>query len=339
MSRLLLSRMWVIASLVGLFLTLTSCAQMIASLRNDLDEPDPYTSAPPTTGGRYAGSGFMANDYPEGGSRGDRYSSGGRGLASDGATSARGGWVSSEQEAANRRDAARGDDQGPTADSNPVLAPPVQRQYKNGSRATRDDFVDQSQNEGSLWASDGQTNYYFTKNKIRNRGDIITVTMEQDLVRDISIEARRSLSQREREFEMEAAQERLKLKAYGQEPDAKNKDQVASSAAAPATAAGGAAADKKAKIEPKEVEVPVATVADVDVGKSLELKAGDTMLGEIVDRYPNGAYRIRATKRIPYKGGPPRNVSIEAVVKGTDIAEDDTVASGKLYEYRTDVRR
>jgi flagellar basal body L-ring protein FlgH len=88
-----------------------------------------------------------------------------------------------------------------------------------------------------------------------------------------------------------------------------------------------------------EPEIPQATPADVDVGKSLEVKATDVLMGEIIERYPNGNYKIRATKKVPYKGGAPRMVTVTGVVKGTDISEEDMVGSGKLYEYRVDVAR
>ena len=61
-------------------------------------------------------------------------------------------------------------------------------------RVTKEDFIDQSQEEGSLWASSGQTNYYFTKNKIRSPGEMISLNVETDLFLDIKNEIKRSLS-------------------------------------------------------------------------------------------------------------------------------------------------
>jgi flagellar basal body L-ring protein FlgH len=320
----------------------TGCAQLMGALRRDLDDGDAYADAPPTTGGRWSERGFLSPDLPEGGN-GGAVGHNERGPASDGGRHGSGSWLSDDAAAANHRDAMRGwdEDEGeqePNPNTDPVMDPPVKRQYRNGVRATRADFVDDSQNEGSLWASDGQTNYYFSKNKVRGVGDILTINLEAGLVRDIAQDARRTLSPREREFEMNLAQERLRAKALGLPgPDgpADGKDQVASSAAAPARSP---AASPSATPAP-EVDIPSAKLTDIDVGKSLALKAGDTMMAEIVERYPNGNYKIRGTKRVPYKGGPPRFVNLTAVVKGTDIAEDDTVASSKLYEYRIDATR
>ncbi|MGZ3689354.1 MAG: hypothetical protein ACXVBW_13710, partial [Bdellovibrionota bacterium] len=77
-------------------------------------------------------------------------------------------------------------------------------------------------------------------------------------------------------------------------------------------------------------------VNDIDIGKLIEIKPGETMLSEIVERFPNGNYKIRGTKKIPYKNGPPRVVSVVAIAKGSDITEEDVIPSGKLYEYRVE---
>jgi flagellar basal body L-ring protein FlgH len=317
--------------------SLSGCAKMMGALRRDLDD-DPYAESGPTVGGRFAERGFLSEDMAESGSMGDRYVGHSERNPASGAYGGRANgspWISADDRAANQRDAMRGDDDAPNSGSHPSMDPAVRRQYKNGSRATRADFVDESQNEGSLWASDGQTNYYFTKNKIRGVGDILTINVEEGLLKDIGLESRRSLTEREREYELMAAQERLRQKAMGiGEKD--KKDSVASSAAAPAR---GPAGDGKAEAAKTEVDVPQATYADVDVTKSLDIKAGDQMMAEIVERYPNGNYKVRATKKIPYKGGVPRLVSLVGVVKGSDISEEDTVPSGKLYEYRVDTSR
>ena len=82
------------------------------------------------------------------------------------------------------------------------------------------------------------------------------------------------------------------------------------------------------------MKVPDATAADIDVSKSLDLKGGDPIMAEVLERYPNGNYKIRGSKRISYKGGPPRYVTLTAIARGADIGEDDVITSGKLYEYR-----
>lgn len=337
--------LFLLLSIVGV--STSGCAKLMGSLRKDLDDSEPYS--PPTVGGIWSERGFLQQDAPE------AYDSVGhaeRGLASAGgyaAADARRSWVTPEDQDAARRNMARlnGEDEGeggPSYANTPTLPPSVKRLYKNGNRATRADFVDESPNEGSLWASDGQTNYYFTKNKIRGIGDLLTVNVEADLVKNAVTEVTRTLTPREREMELALAQERIKARTLGlPEPGTSkdaNKDQVATSAAAPArtpAAAGGANATAE-KPEEKEVTVPKATPADVDVGKSLDFKAGDSIMAEIVERYPNGNYKIRGTKKVRYHNAY-RMVTLLGVARGSDITEDDTIPSGKLYEYRLEVVR
>ncbi len=228
--------------------------------------------------------------------------------------------------------------------------------FKNGRRATRDDFIDQSQEEGSLWASSGQTNYYFTKNKVRSPGDIVTVKIENDLYRGISEEIKKSLSMDEKTVELIDAKEHLREKLLKNiVPD--GKDRLTTSAAAPekptdpaASATppvdytGGAGATNSAArttgltaLE-AEKQIMQLSMSELDIASSLEIKNGDMMMGEIIGRYPNGNYKIRANKKVLYKKGQAREVTVFAIVKASDIGEDtDAVNSGKLYDYQVEV--
>jgi flagellar basal body L-ring protein FlgH len=320
---------------------LTACSGLMGGLRKDLDDGQTDNQGP-TVGGAWSERGFLSEDPPESGGMG-RYNSVGHSDRSPASNpqsqdpNAPQAWnqAGSENE---QRDGYRelGTDQdSPTGYSDAQnVPPPSRRMYKNGNRATQADFRDESPNEGSLWATDGQTNYYFTKNKVRSPGDIISIDMEQDMIRDIGSDIKRTLTPREKETELALAQDRLRKQAMG--GDGASKDSVATSAAAPNRAPAAAGGDSAAS---PFVDVPEATPADVDVSKSLEIKAGDMMMAEIVERYPNGNYKIRGVKRIPYKNGAPRMVSVVGVARGTDISEDDVVKSGKLYEYQIQTLR
>jgi hypothetical protein len=217
-----------------------------------------------------------------------------------------------------------------------------------------------------LWASSGQTNYYFTKNKVRAPGDLITLGIENDLYRDIGIEIKKTLSPSEKAKEVGIIQDQFKAKFLA-EVESKRRDALALSAAAPDRApAGGTDVAQNARpgstpspspspsVEPTPVAVapqppllteeeiqrlmPKASMADVDIYSALELKPGETMMGEILERYPNGNFKIRVVKRVPYKKGPLRLVSVVGIVKGSDINDEtDVINSGKLYEYRVAV--
>ena len=334
-----------ISAAITLLSTLLGCSKIMGSLRRDLDDGQ-EAPAGPTVGGNWTERGLLSennsdNPYV------DRYAVGhsDRNPASDSRGPGQPGWVNEDQYGANRRDQRRArdgdaEDGAPSYSNNPDVAPPTRRQYKNGNRATRADFVDESTNEGSLWASDGQTNYYFTKNKIRGVGDIVSVKVEEGLVKDSANEIARTLNMRERQAELDLAQDRIRAKTLGlPDPDAKS-DAVASSSAAPnrQPAAAPALTPEEIKKADKDGDIRRATSADVDVAKSMALKPGDNIMSEIIERYPNGNYKVRGSKKVAY-GNSYRILSMVSIVKGSDIGEDDSVASGKLYEYRLEALR
>jgi flagellar basal body L-ring protein FlgH len=335
-----------------------SCGNFIQNLRKGLDEPDSIQAeqfaedSDPTYGGNWSERGYLSREA----TRGNRSPASQSELNDD---DARGGWSSTRS--------------SPISTSTvPNLEPESRKNYKNGSRATRDDFVDQSQEEGSLWASNGQTNYYFTRNKVRSPGDIITLLIDNSLYRDIGAEIKRALSPREKQNEVDQVQAQFKNKFMAGVRGTKT-DQLSVSAAAPessskpspaepvvdakASAAPASVApvanaeinsviaptvapNTLATMSPEELEklVPRATLSDVDIYPLLDFKPGETMMGEIIERYPNGNYKVRTVKKVPYKRGTAKLVSVVGIVKGSDITEDtDVINAGKLYEYRVEV--
>ena len=197
-------------------------------------------------------------------------------------------------------------------------------------RVTREDFIDRSQEEGSLWASNGQVNYYFTKNKVRSPGDIISITLENDLFKDIGAEIKHTLSEEERNKELRSSKSKF---------ENSHSDQ---GAAPPLTERGVASNSSTASPNPKPTATSVNKSAtwneDFDIFSSIDVKLGDVMMGEIVERFSNGHYKIRGIKRIPYKMGPSKMVSVMGIVRTVDINEEtDSINSGKLYEYRVQV--
>lgn len=298
--------------LVILSLSVSGCADLLTQLRRNLDED--YGRGSATYGGPMAEGGFLSETMGEGGYRSDQYEhadTSNRGIASETAQSAESeswldGFSFGDQTLKKNYNVLRND----------PVPPPAQSHYKKGMRATRSDFIDESPNEGSLWASDGQTNYYFTRNKIRVVGDIISLSLEEAMIRDMGLEVKSKLSSSEMDRELEQAQRHLRRRApavAGKEPDVSLQNGANRSG---------------------EDEIQSVTEADVDLTKSLEVKSGDVILAEIIERYPNGNYKIKGTKRIIYKNGAPRVMTVLGVVRGTDINDEDVVSTGKLYEYR-----
>ncbi len=323
-----------------------ACSSLVGNLRREFsegdqqDSPEENTSlvASGRTGGSWPEKGYLDESEPQ---------LGGRSIASVREGNPREGWISGEMNDQNRRDAYRGvspetEELAAVYGVSPIDPKRVQPKRK---RTTREDFEDKVKDEGSLWASDGQTNYYFTKNKIRGPGDIVAIQVEKDLLKDIILETTRTLTQAEGEAELADAQKRIDAEQAA--------DGVKTSSAAPSRStaskkkdtkksAKGKGKDKKAAAPEEEEEdeptakVKKATVEDIDVSKAFTMKEGDVLLAEIQERYPNGNFKVRATKKVPYRNGF-RMVNYTGVVKGSEISEDDKVLSGKVYEYRVDI--
>jgi flagellar basal body L-ring protein FlgH len=306
--------------LLPVLFSLAACSSLMGSLRRDFD--DQQFLEEPVSGGRFSERGLLDSEEDYADSPYDtQVGHLDRSIAASEVSEA-----DDDESAKFSRNTmgSRGD-----------RPPTIKRKYRNGQRATRADFVDDAnQNEGSLWASDGQTNYYFTKNKIRGVGDLVSVNLEEAILKDLSREIMRNLTAAERENEMILAQERLKRKAMGLPEEEGTSDTINQSAAAPARAPASNGANGEGSEKRTDVIVPEATPADINVLKSLEIKAGDSLMAEIVERYPNGNYRIRGTRKIAYRAGRSKLINFTAIAKGADISEDDQIPSGKLYEYR-----
>jgi flagellar basal body L-ring protein FlgH len=232
-----------------------------------------------------------------------------------------------------------------------IYEPAVKRIYKNSNRATREDFIDQSQEEGSLWASSGQTNYFFSKNKVRNPGDLISIMIEEDLYRDVSNEIKHALTPVEKMKEIERLQDQLRTQFYAKQKAAQNSippgaSSVSEVQPSPSPSPGLDASEIQLNpafqpsLSEEEIQkiLPRATLSDVNLGLSLELKAGDKMMGEVIERFPNGNCKIKAVKKVIYKKGLSKVVTLTGVVKSADINDEtDSIGSGKIYEYRIDV--
>jgi hypothetical protein len=197
--------------------------------------------------------------------------------------------------------------------------------YTRGDRATREDFYDNKPNDGSLWANENDGNYFFTKGKVRSAGDIISIKLEDQMIKQFAEQIKKSLTPAEQEVEMAiyrkndaAAKDDQDLKAYRN---------VASE-----DLRTGEAEAVKTRME-KAVRW-----SQVDLTKAIDMTPNEELRAEIIDRYQNGNYKIRAIKRVLYRGSS-KLVSVVAVAPANDFDEKDLIASGKLYEYKIKVAR
>ncbi len=193
-----------------------------------------------------------------------------------------------------------------------------------GDRVTRADFFDNAPSDGSLWATENDGNYFFTKGKVHAVGDIVSVKLEDSMVKQVAEEIKKSLSPAEQEVEMalylrntEGAKNDQDLKAYRN---------VASD-------------DLNSEAEEVKQRMEKAVRwSQVDLSTAIGLAPAEELRAEIVDRYQNGNFKIRAVKRVLYRGSS-KMVSLVGVAPVADFDEKDMINSGKLYEYQIRVTR
>jgi flagellar basal body L-ring protein FlgH len=198
-------------------------------------------------------------------------------------------------------------------------------QHARGDRVTRNDFYDNAPNDGSLWANENDGNYFFTKGKVHTVGDIVSVKLEEGFIRQFAEEIKKTLTPAEQEVEMalylkntEGAKNDQDLKAYR-----------------------NVASDDLRSSEAEEVKSRMEKAvrwSQVDLSKAIAVNPNEELRAEIIDRFQNGNFRIRATKRVLYRGSS-KVVSLLAVAPSADFDEKDTINSGKLYEYKIKVAR
>ena len=288
----------------------TGCAQVLGRLRMDLN--DDQASYGPTTGGVYPEAGYLEDERSSVGHY-DRSPSALR--ASDPSTDF--SQPTADQRGEENPYARQAEESRDEDRTNKVAA----QQPKRLRRVTRNDFIDQSGESGSLWAAEGESNFFFSKNRARSPGDIISITVENEMLRDITLEVKRSLTTSERRKELdilEAKQEAQALRVADAPKATEAKDQVATSAAAP--------------------ESTELSFSAVDISGVVGMKAGDSVLAEIVERYSNGNYKIRGSKRVPYRNTT-KLMSFVGIVRGSDLSTDEKIPSGKIYEYQLQVVR
>jgi flagellar basal body L-ring protein FlgH len=199
------------------------------------------------------------------------------------------------------------------------------RTFALGDRATRNDFYDNAPGDGSLWANGNDANHFFTKGKVRAPGDIVSVKVDEVFVRQIAEEVKKTLTPAEQAVEMalhlknnELAKDDQDLKAYR-------------------NVASDDLRSDEAQAVKSRMEKAVRW-SQVDLSKAIALNPNEELRAEIIDRFQNGNFKIRAMKRVLYRGHT-KMVSLVAVAPAADLDDKDMIQSGKLYEYNIRVAR
>ena len=192
------------------------------------------------------------------------------------------------------------------------------------SRVTREDFIDDDEAAGSLWASNGQTNYFFTQNKIKSPGDLVTITTDEKLKQNIETELKRSLTVGERAFEIMQIKEKVFSETGGP--------------LKPIPAKEGSGEPDRIPTKEEQLAAIEVDLREIDLKPLIGINAGDPIVTEVVERYKNGNYRIQGTKRISYRDKV-RHLTISAVGKKANIEDSQAIPAEELYEYRIKLHR
>jgi flagellar L-ring protein precursor FlgH len=81
------------------------------------------------------------------------------------------------------------------SDPGGTMKPPVKREYRP-QRYQADDFKDEGDNTGSLWANQGNSASLFTYQNDKHMGDIVIINVLENLRNDISAELKRTFPDR-----------------------------------------------------------------------------------------------------------------------------------------------
>jgi flagellar L-ring protein precursor FlgH len=224
------------------------------------------------------------------------------------------------------------------------------RSYRRMTRQRMEDESELQASAGSLWKMDGQTSYLFQQNKQRIAGDPTTIKMEgmalkeveskvsviQDLMKDMDkqkIEAEEESQKAETEKIRLAELEKLKPKVITD----KN-DPMYDPFAGQYPADLQAAEDLKnaATRKPAAVEAAKTDVAKKDEKEEkIDLKDVETVPARVVERMPNGMYRVSGQQTFMIKKRPYKVIAT-GLVKPEDF-DDAAISSMKLLEPQYDV--
>lgn len=186
-------------------------------------------------------------------------------------------------------------------------------------RYNRADFIDTDNGDTSLWNPQGQSNYYFARNNRFEQGDLVVVTIDRMLKREIQYALWKSLPSEQR---------RIRKK---REPASEGKTDPKTGAATPP-----AAPAETANARPSEAEERAAAEESAKSSMSTNDKDSDMIRMEIVENMGNGLVRLQGQKRVIYRGRP-RFIDVSALVRGREIDDQAKTNSQSFLDMRTRV--
>lgn len=222
------------------------------------------------------------------------------------------------------------------------MAPPSDRNYKRMTRERMEEESELYGSAGSLWKMDGQTSYLFAENKHRKEGDVTTIKMEgqalkqienkvavvQDLLAELEAQKKKA-----EEDAKKAEEERVRLAKIEEEKKLK----------AEMIARGDLVEDPFEGQYPQDLERKPAAVPEPapvaekppEKQEKIDLKEVELIPSKVVERLSDGVYRIRGQQFLTIKKKPYKVIAT-ALVRADDFS-DATISSNKLLDAQYDV--
>lgn len=222
------------------------------------------------------------------------------------------------------------------------MAPPSDRNYKRMTRERMEEESELYGSAGSLWKMDGQTSYLFAENRHRREGDVTSIKMEgqalkqieskvavvQDLLAELDAQKKKA-----EEDAKKAEQERLRLAQIEEEKRLK----------AEAIARGDLMPDPFEGQYPQDLERKPAALPEpekvvekpVEKAEKIDLKEIEMIPSKVVEKLSEGVYRIRGQQFLTIKKKPYKVIAT-ALVRADDF-NDTAISSNKLLDAQYDV--
>ena len=226
----------------------------------------------------------------------------------------------------------------------PNLAPASDRDYKRMTRQRMEDESALNAGAGSLWQMEGQTSYLFAQNKHREKGDRTQIKMEGATLKQLEMKvaaitdllgeleqqkkAAEEQEQKENQKKLRLADieaEKNKIYSNGELKD-KSPEEIQKTAEERVDKRMPAAVDPKAK---------VAGADKTKKDEKTDLKEVELIPSKIVEKMPDGLYRISGQQFLTIKNRPYKVITT-GLVRPEDYS-DEFVSSTKIYDPQVEV--
>lgn len=219
------------------------------------------------------------------------------------------------------------------------MVPPSDRNYKRMTRMKMEEESELYGSAGSLWKMEGQSSFLFAENKHRREGDPTSIKMEGPALKMIENKVAvvqdllKQLDEQRLKAEEEAKKAEVDKVRLAQEAEGKKLREEL-------IAKGELLVDPFADQYPPEPErkpasVPAVVATKPPVEEKIDLKEVEFIPSKIVEKLPDGIYRIRGQQFLTIKKKPYKVIAT-ALIRAEDFS-DNNVSSSKLMDAQFDV--